>query len=86
LQTIVEKLFLFVQRVLSKTNLSIKIERGPSYSKVREVARLLAPQPSPTPLIRLGGETDGAYLIPDDLEGVSALFSPGVAESSSFEL
>jgi hypothetical protein len=82
----VEKLFLFAQRLLSKTNLSLKIERGPSHSKVREVAKLLAPQPSPTPLIRVGGATDGAYLMPDDLEGVSALFSPGVAESSSFEL
>ncbi len=83
---IVETLFVFAQRVLAHTNLSLKIERGPSHSKVREVAKLLAPQPTPKPLIRLGGATDGAYLIPDDLEGVGALFSPGVAESSSFEL
>ncbi len=78
------KLFYFTQRLLA--NISLKIEWGPSQSKVREVAKLLAPQPTPKPLIRLGGQTDGAYLIPDDLEGVGALFSPGVADSSSFEI
>jgi len=37
-------------------------------------------------LVRLGGPADGGYLVPNDLDGVLALFSPGVAESSSFEL
>ena len=29
-------------------------------------------------LIRIGGKGDGAYLLPDDLSGISACFSPGV--------
>ncbi len=37
------------------------------------------------PLLRAGGDGDGAYLIPDDLEGVGALFSPGVDQVSAFE-
>lgn len=37
-------------------------------------------------LIRLGGPADGGYLIPNDLAGITALFSPGVADSSNFEL
>jgi hypothetical protein len=37
------------------------------------------------PLIRLGGETDGGYLLPDDLAGLVACFSPGVADNSNFE-
>ena len=37
-------------------------------------------------LIRLGSEGDGGYLLPDDLEGVTTCFSPGVSENSSFEL
>jgi hypothetical protein len=37
-------------------------------------------------LLTLGGEHDGGYSIPDDLEGVVACFSPGVADSSRFEL
>lgn len=36
-------------------------------------------------LVRIGAEGDGGYLVPDDLEGVAACFSPGVATSSAFE-
>ena len=36
-------------------------------------------------LIRIGGKGDGAYLLPDDLFGISACFSPGVDVSSTFE-
>lgn len=37
-------------------------------------------------LIRVGGETDGGYLVPDDLEDVVACFSPGVSTVAEFEL
>jgi len=36
-------------------------------------------------LIRLGPAADGGYLVPDDLEGIEACFSPGVGPSSGFE-
>ena len=36
-------------------------------------------------LIRIGGLGDGGYLLPDDLIGISACFSPGVDITSSFE-
>ncbi len=36
-------------------------------------------------LMRVGGEGDGGYLVPDDLAGIQALFSPGVATSWAFE-
>jgi hypothetical protein len=36
-------------------------------------------------LIRIGSEADGGYLIPDDLAGIEALFSPGVDVMSDFE-
>jgi hypothetical protein len=35
--------------------------------------------------IRIGGKGDGAYLLPDDLSGISACFSPGVDITSTFE-
>lgn len=38
------------------------------------------------PMIRLGGHGDGGYLLPDDLEGVAACFSPGVSTVADFEL
>src|SRR5450432_1911947 len=36
-------------------------------------------------LIRLGGNNDGGYLIPDDLEGIKYSFSPGVSNIANFE-
>lgn len=36
-------------------------------------------------LIRLGPDGDGGYLVPDDLAGIEACFSPGVSEISGFE-
>lgn len=36
-------------------------------------------------LLRLGPNGDGGYLIPDDLEGIAACFSPGVSDISGFE-
>ncbi len=38
------------------------------------------------PLIRVGSNGDGGYLVPDDLDQIVACFSPGVAETSDFEL
>ena len=37
-------------------------------------------------LIRVGDLGDGGYLVPDDLEGLDACFSPGVSLEASFEL
>lgn len=45
----------------------------------------MAPRPIATPLIRIGGEGDGGYLVPDCLDGVVACFSPGVAQTCGFE-
>ena len=36
-------------------------------------------------LIRLGPDSDGGYLVPNDLADISACFSPGVSTTSGFE-
>jgi hypothetical protein len=46
---------------------------------------ILIPKRSPRPLIRIGGRGDGAYLLPDDLKGISRCLSPGVNNSKHFE-
>lgn len=54
-----------------------------------EVAGLiskLCPIALSAPLIRIGPKGDGGYLVPDDLVGIEACFSPGVAELSGFEM
>lgn len=37
-------------------------------------------------LIRMGSKKDGGYLVPDDIEGIAACFSPGVNTVSEFEM
>jgi hypothetical protein len=37
-------------------------------------------------LIRLGDNSDGGYLVPNDLDGICACFSPGVSGEASFEM
>jgi hypothetical protein len=45
----------------------------------------LRPKPCPFPLIKIGGDKDGAYLLPNDLQGIKACFSPGVNNFKNFE-
>lgn len=37
-------------------------------------------------LVRIGGDRDGGYLLPNDMEGIRACFSPGVSKVADFEL
>lgn len=46
----------------------------------------LHPELGNTPLIRMGGDQDGGYLVPDDMNGIAACFSPGVSSVSDFEM
>jgi hypothetical protein len=52
---------------------------------VRSLLERLWPLSTDKKLIRLGPKGDGGYLIPDDLAGIHACFSPGVGCTSDFE-
>lgn len=52
---------------------------------VREALGFLTPWDAGFELVRVGGEGDGGYLVPNVLDDVSALFSPGVSETWDFE-
>jgi hypothetical protein len=52
---------------------------------IEDAIEYFRPKPSPFRLIRVGGRRDGAYLVPDDLKGLAACFSPGVANFKAFE-
>jgi len=45
----------------------------------------LRPQANGHELIRVGGSGDGGYLIPNDVSGITELFSPGSNKLSNFE-
>jgi hypothetical protein len=70
---------------------SLGLRAGISVSKQAErdsVRRLIAglhPVVTDVPLVRLGADGDGGYLVPDDLDGVTACFSPGVDDRATFE-
>jgi hypothetical protein len=53
--------------------------------RLRRSLEILQPKPSPFPLIRIGGNSDGAYLVPDDLAGITDCLSPGVNNFKRFE-
>lgn len=53
--------------------------------QIIELAKLYAPYSSNTPLIRLGGDCDGGYLVPDDFIGIKSCLSPGVSWYAGFE-
>ena len=54
--------------------------------QLRALLGRLSPLSSDKELIRMGPRGDGGYLLPNDLAGIEALFSPGVNEVSGFEL
>ncbi len=60
-------------------------KRKAAAEDVRYALDWLRPVACAHPLIRIGGDRDGAYLIPDDLAGIQACFSPGTDNKTSFE-
>ncbi|WP_370391172.1 FkbM family methyltransferase [uncultured Winogradskyella sp.] len=84
-----------VRKVLSTLNKEQKVsllskdyvleEKVPD-AQVIDLIKKLRPYNIGKPLIRMGPKRDGGYLVPDDLEGVVACFSPGVNKISEFEM
>jgi len=70
--------------VLSKGNIfpAVMTER----KELKSLIKKLRPISCDKKLIRLGSARDGGYLVPDDLAGIKACFSPGVARTADFEL
>jgi hypothetical protein len=53
--------------------------------QLKTLIKALRPVKTKYPLIRVGGNNDGGYLIPDDLSGITECFSPGVDVTATFE-
>jgi hypothetical protein len=60
--------------------------RSPNQDEVMQFIKKLKPYATEHPLIHVGPAFDGGYLLPDDFEGIKSCYSPGVGESSNFEL
>ena len=53
--------------------------------KIKELISLVHPRILSVENIRIGGENDGGYIVPNDLNGIKYCFSPGVGNISKFE-
>jgi hypothetical protein len=65
--------------------LGFRLYRLPPRSSILSVIDYLTPEKTEFELVRVGSPRDGGYLVPDDLRGISAVYSPGVDQVSDFE-
>ena len=75
---------IFLKESLLKLGLNVSFLT--SSELIDEFLRKCYPVTTNIELIRIGENTDGGYLVPNDLDGIEACFSPGVAETASFEI
>lgn len=62
-----------------------KISAASSREEILDFIKILRPSQTGFELVRIGGEGDGGYLVPNDFEGIGFCFSPGVSEIATFE-
>lgn len=64
----------------------LHVQKSSKKDLVVELIQLLRPRTVNCELVRIGQKDgDGGYLLPNDLGEISGVFSPGVADNSSFE-
>ncbi len=63
----------------------VRLESPSKLNEINLLINQLVPIAIKQPLVRFGGKADGGYLMPDDLEGVGAIISPGVSNEISFD-
>jgi len=64
---------------------NIRITQTKPSHEIKSLISRLRPLNTNHELIRLGGNSDGGYLVPYDLEGIDYCFSPGVSTIANFE-
>jgi hypothetical protein len=75
----------FLRNILLKNNLILNKYTKNQKKLVNEFLAKIKIIDSSYRLIRIGGNNDGGYLIPDILNEIEFCFSPGVGNKSSFE-
>lgn len=73
-----------IRQILSPTK--IFPSKTTKAKDLRSLIHAMKVTPIEDELIRIGPNQDGGYLVPDCISGIKHCFSPGVAESSDFEL
>lgn len=80
-------MFQKINRFLKKIILicGYSISKRTSYDQLLQFLSDIRPYKTNHELIRLGGDGDGGYLVPKDIDMLSACFSPGVSSVATFE-
>jgi hypothetical protein len=74
------------QRIRTSANhAGVSINRQIAMDRQARLIEMARPWVTEHALIRLGSDDDGGYLLPDDLDGIAACFSPGVSDQAGFE-
>jgi hypothetical protein len=66
-------------------NKNIYFGKKTSINQLNDFFKNIRPITTEHELIRLGEKSDGGYLIPNDLDGITACFSPGVSAEAHLE-
>lgn len=74
----------FIKNLLLRKNIRL-VKTTIDKRRIFDFLSLVKPVRTNHELIRMGGNTDGGYLVPDDLEGIEVCFSPGVSRVATFE-
>lgn len=76
-----------LQKVLNTlTGGKVWVEKAAPSDQIEAFLQEVKAIPVKCDLVRVGGAGDGGYLLPDDLEGLSVLVSPGVSTEVGFDL
>ena len=73
----------YIKKLVHKVGLNLNA--ASSSSSIKSLITQLHPFKTNFDLIRLGPNNDSGYLLPNDLEGIEACFSPGCDNKFSFE-
>jgi hypothetical protein len=76
----------FFRQVALYLGFDLRISKATSNSDLENLISRMHPVKTDKDLIRIGSEKDGGYLIPNDLEGIEAIISPGVGNKQDFDL
>lgn len=73
------------RRFAATRSFAMKSLRLSTLEEIRNVASRFLPSQIYEPLIRIGSDSDGGYLLTQEASQISALFSPGVGLEAGFE-
>jgi hypothetical protein len=73
------------EKVVPAARAGFTWRKSASAARVERFLELFVPEVIDQPLIRVGSKHDGGYLIPDDLEGIGYVISPGVGPVVDFD-